>query len=372
MSAPQVPADLPRLLADRYETAIARGSAYFYPSEVHTVEDRLEDNGEVTLQWSIRRCEALRQKAKEKRSREGKAQPHSTEAGSKPTQGSSNGQNPDDVFAPPYDSNLLVAELGDHTLLLNKFALIPQHFLLVTRDFRSQALPPAPATLALSYRILTSLPSSSADQRLCFFNCGPDSGASQPHCHMQFVDLSAGGGVLVERLLDRIERDGKETMTVHALPLPYQHFVHLLPPSLASSSDVEGTLAQALMRLLDAMFSARSAAADGPEAATPKTRGQTSWNLLLTQRAMHLIPRDREEYPLHEAAQSDGEADSDEVGPLSLNALCFAGHLVTKSNEEISRIRSHAGGVKTILSSVARKPVLDYTVASLGPEGHGP
>lgn len=207
MSSSLIPADLPRLLAERYESAIATGSAFFYPSEVHCVEDRLEGSNS-TLQWSIRRCEALRQKVKEKERKGDRRSPPGAKSSSEPALG---GQNPCDVFAAPYDPQLLVAELGDHTLLLNKFALIPQHFLLVTREFRSQALPPAPSTLALSYRILTSLPSSTPDQRLCFFNCGPESGASQPHCHMQFVDLSEGGGVLVERLLDSIVRDGKET-----------------------------------------------------------------------------------------------------------------------------------------------------------------
>lgn len=35
---------------------------------------------------------------------------------------------------------MLIAELGDHTLLLNKFALIHEHFLLVTRGEDCQTL----------------------------------------------------------------------------------------------------------------------------------------------------------------------------------------------------------------------------------------
>ena len=114
----------------------------------------------------------------------------------------------------------------------------------------------------------------------------------------------------------------------------------------------------ALMKLLDAMFSAMAVAQD---AASVNKR---SWNLLLTSRALHLIPRNVEEYPL----QEQGPAD-DEVGPLSLNALCFAGHLVTKSNEEIERIRRHPGGIKAILAEVGRRPVLDFTVAATSTEG---
>ena len=207
-SAPSLPNNLPSLLSERYESAIASGSAFFYPSEIHRIE---QSAGNVKLSWTVRRCEALRQKAQEKAKKE-KEQSSSEEAKPKaPPQQQGGGQNPHDVFAPPYDPHLLVSHIGDsHALLLNKFALIPEHFLLVTTSFRSQALPPPPETLALSYRILASLPGASEGQRLCFFNCGPDSGASQPHCHMQFVDLKEGGGVLVEELLERIERAGRE------------------------------------------------------------------------------------------------------------------------------------------------------------------
>lgn len=85
------------------------------------------------------------------------------------------------------------------------------------------------------------------------------------------------------------------------------------------------------MKLLDAMFSAQAAAiAQGDETSgqpAPARRGPRSWNLLLTGKAMHLIPRDKEDYPLGEEGPQD-----DEVGDLSLNALCFAGHLVSTSS----------------------------------------
>lgn len=237
MSATTLPADLPKLLAERYDSAVASGSAFFYPSEIHRVQDQIEGSDAV-LNWSIRRCEALRQKALEKKQKEEEKGKNHNDVAKEPSSSSQNqasgsGQNPNDVFAPPYDEHLLVAELGDHTLLLNKFALIPQHFLLVTREFRSQGLPPKPETLALSYRILTSLPSKEADDRLCFFNCGPDSGASQPHCHMQFVDLNEGGGVLIEEWLDRIQRDGKEfgESRLQARSLPNSDVQRLLSES---------------------------------------------------------------------------------------------------------------------------------------------
>lgn len=69
--------------------------------------------------------------------------------------------------------------------------------------------------LAQAYRILTTYtPSETGNDMLSFFNCGQDSGASQPHCHFQFVELRPSAptkpAVPIEVLLDQIEKDGKE------------------------------------------------------------------------------------------------------------------------------------------------------------------
>lgn len=121
----RIPRELPTLLSSQWDKAIEHKSAFFYPSEIHSITDDATDEWPA-VSWSVRRCEALRLKAQEKRGQEREK---------KDTQetGTTSGQNPTDVFAPPYDPNLLVRELDDHTLLLNKFALIPHHALLVTR-----------------------------------------------------------------------------------------------------------------------------------------------------------------------------------------------------------------------------------------------
>lgn len=83
-------------------------------------------------------------------------------------------------------------------------------------DFEPQHLPPAPSTLALAYRILQSH-ASSGGELLGFYNCGAVSGASQPHRHVQFIEvdgpeaeMEGRRGTPMEKLLERIERDGKE------------------------------------------------------------------------------------------------------------------------------------------------------------------
>lgn len=59
-------------------------------------------------------------------------------------------------------------------------------------------------------------PTSPNAELLGFFNCGKESGASQPHCHFQMVELTpdqSSMAVPIENLLSHIERDGKEYRT---------------------------------------------------------------------------------------------------------------------------------------------------------------
>lgn len=127
-----IPSNLPSLLSTQWDKALQTKSAFFYPSEIHSITDEATSEWPA-LNWSIRRCEALREKAKEKKRKEQVQEQGKTADEKQQPQAGGEGQNPSDVFAPPYDENLLVNELGDHTLLLNKFALIPHHALLVTR-----------------------------------------------------------------------------------------------------------------------------------------------------------------------------------------------------------------------------------------------
>ncbi|CBQ73725.1 related to APA2-ATP adenylyltransferase II [Sporisorium reilianum SRZ2] len=360
-SQPSIPdSDLKSLATEvkkKFDVAIAEGNAYFYPSEKITLQES-EATGVV---WQIRTVPALLKK------------PKANDAPSEPKPQ----QNESDVFAPPYVPNLLVKELGaDHVVLLNKFCVVPQHFLMVTREFESQDLPPSPATLALAYRIV-SAHRSSATELLAFYNCGATAGASQPHRHLQFVqcppldttsDEAVSSGRLsddeqerivdaehkvpVEALLERIERDGKEHDSVHALPVPWQHFVALPAPSAArmSDADMERYVGNKFMGLLDALFRARMFASTGAS-------GRPAFNVLLTKRAMHLIPRSQEEF-----TRLPGKGDDGKVGNLSINALGYAGFMLTRSIEEQHALKEVEGGVEEVLRHTGVAPVEDVTV----------
>lgn len=95
-----------------------------------------------------------------------------------------------------------------HTLLLNKFNVVPHHVLVVTKHFEKQTEPlnlqdmqavwqtmqvlHQPALGNMTARLSQSIKYLCAarmqaypDGALAYFNCGPESGASQPHKHIQ-------------------------------------------------------------------------------------------------------------------------------------------------------------------------------------------
>ena len=82
----------------------------------------------------------------------------------------------------PYDEDLFVAELGArHVALLNKFNVVDDHVLIVTRDFERQQSPLTVDDFAALLEAWRGFPG------LAFYNGGPAAGASQPHKHLQLI-----------------------------------------------------------------------------------------------------------------------------------------------------------------------------------------
>lgn len=198
-------------------------------------------------------------------------------------------------------------------------------------DFVNQELPPSPEMLASVYLVIDRHRAEHPEAELLgFFNCGKDSGASQPHCHFQMVELvpeDSSMAVPIENLLQHIERDGKEYSTsaadigdVHLLPVPWQHFVVLLDPP-GDETQLTTYLGHRFTQLLDCMFAAARDLSDIEK--TGPRRGPPQFNILLTKRAMHLIPRRQEGFDLRTtdwAPYKGGEAP-EHTGTLSVNAL---------------------------------------------------
>ena len=251
----------------RQVAAAARTSGALAP--IRTQETLVEDAG---VRFSVRQVTRLR------------AKPRADRRATRVT-------NP---FLPP-DPRLLVAELGPHyRCVLNKYPVLADHLLLVTRRFAPQDAILGPTDFEALFQCLHSV------DGLGFYNGGTVAGASQPHRHLQLVPLPLGFPPVPIRAAPR---------------LPFQH---------AAGAPGE-TASQAHATYLDLL----AACALHPAQPAP-------YNLLVTRDWMMVVPRSRECFQ-----------------GISINALGFAGLLLARDAAEAAVL---AAGPMRALQAVAPPP----------------
>jgi len=207
----------------------------------------------------------------------------------------------------PYEQDLYVGDAGeDHAVLFNKFNVLENHLLIVTRDFEHQDNPLSAgdfSALALCWR---------AFEGLAFYNCGRISGASQRHKHLQLAPPlgPAGQCAPIEEAVDFDE--GRVASF---------DFVHEVAPLALGGTTIEGA-GRIMAEVYDTLM-ARTGATGG------------AYNLLATRRWMMVVPRAKEF-----------------SGRTSINALGFAGSLFVRDDDELDEVRRR--GPLAVLSDVTR------------------
>jgi len=314
------------------------GDLLFFPSQIHAHKD-------LAIDFEIRLCPALLQKPdmptvhfeRDRREREKEKETRR------------------DVFEPPYNPNLYVGELRDeeegteYVVLLNKYSVVEEHFLLVTKEFQSQTSPLHPSDLVQTYLLLRAA-RAAGKHLFAFYNCGDRSGASQPHKHLQFFPTQTEDGPPIERLA-RAARIDKDDKPFALSPLPFANHVRRLAlPVSATRAELEASLTDAFLELLELCISTVRHAVDYPA-------GPPSYNVVLTLGHMYVFPRLREAYVL--AASRE---------PLGVNALGFAGLLLVKSSDELEAVRAEGPG--SVLRGVGCESVHEMQVSG-GPELDG-
>jgi ATP adenylyltransferase len=107
-----------------------------------------------------------------------------------------------------------------HLLVLNKFPIIAEHFILATKLNKQQTLVLEQDDLEATYACLKAWQdeTSNMQKRLfAFFNSGEHSGASQPHRHLQFLpvenmrngEVTSGWELLIDLILSSKEAQAK-------------------------------------------------------------------------------------------------------------------------------------------------------------------
>ncbi|KAG2499597.1 hypothetical protein HYH03_002538 [Edaphochlamys debaryana] len=229
-------------------------------------------------------------------------------------------------FSPP-EPALTVRPLGPgHVAVLNKFNVVPHHVLVLTNAFRSQAEPLDGGDLAAALEVVKSMPEGG----VAFYNCGPESGRSQPHKHLQVVPLPFAEGqppaAPLEPLVAVAAAGAAPLQPLELRALPYRCYVAMLPDS-PSPDQLQAACSALLQRAFPGYtYTPHPALAAGPptDAATAAAvaAGPVSYNVLMTRRWLLLAPRRQER-----------------CGPLALNSLAFAGTVLVRSEEELGFVR---------------------------------
>jgi sulfate adenylyltransferase (ADP) / ATP adenylyltransferase len=210
------------------------------------------------------------------------------------------------------------ADEKPYVVMLNKYAVVPCHALLIPKEFEPQHEGPEAVDLAAMAW------ACDAFSALVFYNCGPDSGASQPHRHMQVVplpfDSALGDPLPMQILLERTATGlkARDFTVFFCDALPFANAACMLPASSDAGNMDEARLGEAF--------------AEMKRIAGVETGG--SYNLLMTKRAMWLVPRRQED-----------------AGEVSVNSFGFAGSVLTKTESGLAEAKRV--GVLKILEAVA-------------------
>jgi sulfate adenylyltransferase (ADP) / ATP adenylyltransferase len=224
-------------------------------------------------------------------------------------------------FLPP-EPDLLVGPVSStHVAVLNKFNVVENHLLIVTREFEEQTMLLTPADFEALWACMVEYDS------LGFYNGGPGAGASQRHKHLQVVPLPfspEGPSVPVEPLFP----SGPGGQLTRVPKFPFLNVFTRLDPGLAYSPSAA---ARETYGLYCRMLSRAGMKSPVPDKATIQS---LPYCLLVTRSWMLLVPRSRE--------LTQG---------VSLNALAFAGSFFVRDREQLEQLRSY--GVMNALRDVS-------------------
>ncbi|OKL56878.1 hypothetical protein UA08_07760 [Talaromyces atroroseus] len=355
-----LPESLPSLVSRRFVAAKESGALIFSATQLAVL--RARNNG---VEYQLRYCPALAKKPGQDRQK--KKEKEDT-------------KRPD-----PFDNPaaaLLIADIpstaaggggvGGHLLILNKFPVIANHFILATRLFEPQTDLLGKHDLEAAFACVRAWRAEDDEQKrlFAFFNSGVESGASQPHRHLQFLPVedmrassSSSSGVAWRPLIDLLESTTTTTSSqvgvdsgfrIRHLPtLPFQHFAISL--SEQKEEDLSADVLHAMYLSLYRAALVAAGISDVHELHRASGPAAISYNLAMTEEVMMLCPRRRESGSLHSYFGQDRNEvveDGKEDDVVSLNGTILAGTLMVKSEEQWDRIRGNAEVINSLLAEV--------------------
>ncbi|KAJ2997607.1 hypothetical protein NUW58_g597 [Xylaria curta] len=318
MSPSIAPSNLPVLVKEAFVKAQAGGDLIYYPTQVAILRV-----GSFALQ--LRYAPSLAQKPKPPKPVEPNARPF----------------NPFENPSPA----LLIAQLPpSHRLILNKFAIVPEHFILATKDFKPQTHLLEADDVDAAYACVQSY-CSAGEELFVFFNSGVHSGASQPHRHLQLLPVermrhgleNAEHGREWAVLTDRVCRTEE--------PLPFAVFTSPISAQM-SAEEKHSTYLSLYKRAVDAAMPDAEAVEEG--------EAQISYNFAMTSTCMALCPRTAEGMAI-----KDGNGN--EIGTVALNGTVLAGTALVKNKVEWDILTTSSTILPLVLGGIGVPPANTYS-----------
>ncbi|KAB8212252.1 HIT-like protein [Aspergillus parasiticus] len=325
---------LPALVSKRFTAAKGSGHLLFSHTHLATIQT-------AGIPYQLRYCPALANKPS--------GAPNTEKSTTKPKF---------DPFQDP-SPELLIAQIPrenpTHLLVLNKFPVIPNHFILATKEWRLQTDILEKEDLDAAYACVKAwgeenkANGTARKQLFAFFNSGNESGASQPHRHLQFLpveSMSQSDSGNWQPLIDAVS--GQPTSPgskyLRCAQVPFAHFALPLPPDPSADT---------LHHIYLSLYRAALAAAQGSTGSSPPTTSgpaAISYNLAMTDSVMMICPRRSESAQI--PVDSATSAEISGAGIVALNGTILAGTLMVKAEAEWDELRRNPDSLKEVLTTI--------------------
>lgn len=199
---------------------------------------------------------------------------------------------------------------ADHAVLFNKFALVRNHLLVITRHYEEQSSRLSVINFAAALEALQCIERPDANW-LVFYNKGRNAGASQPHRHFQLLPFTTDNPIPLDAYLSGCIAGSEDQWS----GVPIYRFKHYLT------------------RFTDELT------ADGLHQCYSEAMAQYGddhdCNILFTRKWMLIVPRTVSHY----------------LG-VGVNSLPFAGCIMMKREEDLANWISTAGSPLAALQHV--------------------
>ncbi|EGO58316.1 hypothetical protein NEUTE1DRAFT_82743 [Neurospora tetrasperma FGSC 2508] len=356
MSPIKAPPNLPELVRTAFNKARASGDVNFYPTQVTLVDVN-------SIPFQLRFSPSLANKPKAPKPNPIIPSGENASLPAEPPEKKKKKLAFFDPFDNPSPAMLICPLPPHHNLVLNKFAIVPEHFILCTREYKEQtdlleredleAVRGCIEVYHHHYQQKYNGERSDGNETtvgeepklFAFFNCGEHSGASQPHRHLQLLvvekmreGLECRWEVLAQKLVEDNNNNNNNKETEKKL-LPFKTFAERLTPEM--SREEVHQIYLGLYR--------RAREAEEEKADEIQTGGEAtiSYNLAMTRDVMVIVPRLAEGSAITEKNPETGEEVV--VGKLALNGTVLAGTALVKSQREWDALRKNPEKVGELL-----------------------